>query len=60
MIVKYKALNVTSEEPRLLEEYREFEDIFTALAEGVLPEYRPFDYKINTIEGTKPTFKPIY
>jgi hypothetical protein len=60
VIVKHETLNATSEEPRLPEEYREFEDVFTAPAEGVLPEHRPFDHEINTMEGTEPTFKPIY
>lgn len=60
IIVKYKSLYAISEEPRIPDEYREFQDIFTALADGVLLEYRIFDYKINTIKDTKPTFIPIY
>jgi hypothetical protein len=60
VIVKQEKLYATSDEPRIPDEYREFQDVFTALAEGTLPEYRIFDHEINTIEGTEPTFKPIY
>ncbi|KAJ5243925.1 Retrotransposon polyprotein [Penicillium chrysogenum] len=43
---------IVNDKPQILDEYPP--------AEGTLPEYRIFDHKINTIEGTKPTFKPIY
>ena len=60
VIVKYEKLYATSDEPRIPNEYRKFTDVFTALAEGVLLNHGPFDHEINTIEGTEPTFKPIY
>ena len=60
MIIKQEKLYITSDELRIPEGYREFKDIFTTLADGVLLEHGPFDHKINTIEGTKPTFRPIY
>jgi transposase InsO family protein len=60
VIVKHEKLYATSDEPRILDEYREFGDLFKAFAEGVLPEHGPFDHEINTMEGTEPTFKPIY
>ncbi|EKV17987.1 Retrotransposon polyprotein, putative [Penicillium digitatum PHI26] len=58
--VKHEKLYATSDEPRIPEEYREFTDVFTAPAEGVLPKHGTFDHEINTMEGTEPTFKPIY
>jgi hypothetical protein len=60
MIIKQEKLYITSDEPRIPDEYREYTDIFIVLANKVLPKYRPFDYKINIKEGTKPTFIPIY
>ena len=60
VIVKQEKLYATSDEPRIPDEYREFQDVFTAPAEGTLPEHGTFDHEINTIEGTEPTFKPIY
>jgi hypothetical protein len=60
MIVKHKKLYITSDKPRIPDEYREFEDVFIAPVDGVLLEHGPFNHEINTIEGTKPTFKPIY
>lgn len=60
VIVKTEKLYATSDEPRIPEEYREFQDVFTAPADGVLPKHGPFDHEINTMEGTEPTFKPIY
>jgi hypothetical protein len=60
MIIKKEKLYTTSDKPQIPDEYREFIDIFTAPADGVLPKYRIFDYKINMIEGIEPTFRPIY
>jgi hypothetical protein len=60
MIVKHESLSATSDEPRIPEEYREYQDVFIAPKDGVLPEYGPFDHEINTMKGTEPTFKPIY
>jgi hypothetical protein len=60
VIVKQEKLYATSDEPRIPDEYREFQDVFTAPAEGTLPEHGIFDHEINTMEGTEPTFKPIY
>ncbi|KAG0158308.1 hypothetical protein PDIDSM_5821 [Penicillium digitatum] len=41
--VKHEKLYATSDEPRIPEEYREFTDVFTAPAEGVLPKHGTFD-----------------
>jgi transposase InsO family protein len=60
VIVKHEKLYATSEEPRIPDEYREFTDVFTAPADGVLPKHGTFDHEINTKEGTEPTFMPIY
>lgn len=60
VIIKNEKLYATSDEPRIPDEYQEFIDVFTVLANGVLSEHGPFDHEINTIEGTEPTFKPIY
>lgn len=37
VIIKHEKLYATSNEPRIPDEYREFTDVFTAPAEGVLP-----------------------
>ncbi|KAJ5174104.1 Retrotransposon polyprotein [Penicillium coprophilum] len=60
MALKSEKLYTTDSEPWILEEYKDYQDIFTLLEEGKLPKHSPFDHKINIIEGSEPTFKPIY
>jgi hypothetical protein len=54
------ATGVVEEEHKIPEEYTEFQDVFTPLPNGKLPEYSPFNHKIKIEEGEEPTFKPIY
>lgn len=60
MIIKQKKLYTTSNEPWILNNYCEFQDVFIILVDRILPKHGTFDYEINIIEETKPTFRPIY
>jgi hypothetical protein len=54
------AIGTLEEEHKIPKEYIEFQDMFTPPPDSELPEYSPFDHKINIKEGEEPTFMPIY
>src|SRR5260221_763083 len=44
----------------ILDEYRDFRDIFSGEKVGTLAPHRPYDLQINIEEGVKPIHGPIY
>ena len=44
----------------ILEQYKEFEDVFQKKSADMLPEHRPYDCAIDLQEGAQPPFGPIY
>ena len=46
-------------EPELPQEYRDFQDVFSAEGAGILPPHSEYDHAIDT-QGKQPPHRPIY